>query len=487
MPRDIIRTYCGDSPIFKPTTTTTQTTISPKQSTVFKTTPTTNGDSIVPNIVPPYSNMVLYDLHRAQQFYDYAARLKFSVPPHTINNFSNSQADFTQALLALNRNDPRLRFVREEPKPSYSYIGLIAMAILSSPDKKLVLSDIYQWILDNYSYFRQRGPVFMYVLKEFLFYLSDCFVKAGRSANGKGHYWAIHPANAEDFSNGDFRRRRAQRRVRKSMGLAIQDEEDEEEDILQTNETESVYNAHEHSPTKLDADDLCSSHLKDHSPSSTTSTVLNRYFNDMRRSDINNHTQVFFTPPSALDNRSLINSRVSPFLSSAPGSTSVSYYLNMLSPIIRHNPSVTMSSTLTSSPPIAVPKNTRKRCFDIDNLLAPDPKRLKLLTEQTERLTKVNKEDENDDNYIKNNSDEHAEHSYVQNLKETSPNKQHVNNDRNSPIMSPYSINSKSDRSHSTDDSNLEPGNTDIIATASHNLTSLSSRYIDFVEFSCKS
>jgi hypothetical protein len=54
--------------------------------------------------------------------------------------------------------DPRARFIHEEPKPNHSYIGLIAMAILSSRDKKLVLSDIYQWILDNYPYFRTRGP-----------------------------------------------------------------------------------------------------------------------------------------------------------------------------------------------------------------------------------------------------------------------------------------------------------------------------------------
>ena len=59
-------------------------------------------------------------------------------------------------------------------------------------------------------------------------------MKSGRSSNGKGHYWTIHPANLEDFSRGDFRRRRAQRRVRKSLGLTIpeEDEEDEEEEIL---------------------------------------------------------------------------------------------------------------------------------------------------------------------------------------------------------------------------------------------------------------
>ena len=100
----------------------------------------------------------------------------------------------------------------EEPKPQHSYIGLIAMAILSSPDAKLVLSDIYQYILDNYPYFRTRGPGWRNSIRHNLS-LNDCFIKAGRSANGKGHYWAIHPANVEDFKKGDFRRRKAQRKV----------------------------------------------------------------------------------------------------------------------------------------------------------------------------------------------------------------------------------------------------------------------------------
>ncbi|XP_023952502.2 forkhead box protein C1 [Bicyclus anynana] len=111
----------------------------------------------------------------------------------------------------------------EEPKPQHSYIGLIAMAILNSPDCKLVLSDIYQHILDNYPYFRSRGPGWRNSIRHNLS-LNDCFVKAGRSANGKGHYWAIHPANVEDFRKGDFRRRKAQRKVRKHMGLAVDDD-----------------------------------------------------------------------------------------------------------------------------------------------------------------------------------------------------------------------------------------------------------------------
>lgn len=113
----------------------------------------------------------------------------------------------------------------EEPKPQHSYIGLIAMAILSAPDAKLVLSDIYQHILDNYPYFRTRGPGWRNSIRHNLS-LNDCFIKAGRSANGKGHFWAIHPANVDDFRKGDFRRRKAQRKVRRHMGLSVDEEPD---------------------------------------------------------------------------------------------------------------------------------------------------------------------------------------------------------------------------------------------------------------------
>ncbi|ACY70498.1 hypothetical protein DVIR88_6g0035 [Drosophila virilis] len=113
-------------------------------------------------------------------------------------------------------------FQPEEPKPQHSYIGLIAMAILSSAEMKLVLSDIYQYILDNYPYFRTRGPGWRNSIRHNLS-LNDCFIKSGRSANGKGHYWAIHPANMDDFRKGDFRRRKAQRKVRRHMGLSVDD------------------------------------------------------------------------------------------------------------------------------------------------------------------------------------------------------------------------------------------------------------------------
>lgn len=44
--------------------------------------------------------------------------------------------------------------------------------------------------------------------------LNECFVKVGRAENGKGNYWAVHPACIDDFSKGDYRRRQARRRAR---------------------------------------------------------------------------------------------------------------------------------------------------------------------------------------------------------------------------------------------------------------------------------
>ena len=102
----------------------------------------------------------------------------------------------------------------DEEKPNQSFIGLIGQAIMSSPDKKMVLSDIYKWVLTHYAYFRNRGPGWKNSVRHNLS-LNDCFIKAGRSPNGKGNYWAINPENYDDFRKGDFRRRRAQRRVRK--------------------------------------------------------------------------------------------------------------------------------------------------------------------------------------------------------------------------------------------------------------------------------
>lgn len=158
------------------------------------------------------------------QFYNYAMveRLRNQNSSNLQHLYQPVAAYGSRLALSMSLFHNRV-FQPEEPKPQHSYIGLIAMAILSTADQKLVLSDIYQHILDNYPYFRSRGPGWRNSIRHNLS-LNDCFIKSGRSANGKGHYWAIHPANIDDFKKGDFRRRKAQRKVRKHMGLAVDED-----------------------------------------------------------------------------------------------------------------------------------------------------------------------------------------------------------------------------------------------------------------------
>lgn len=108
-------------------------------------------------------------------------QLEDNVPQSNMENYRFLNYAFYRPILIPYRNP---QFTPEEPKPQHSYIGLIAMAILSSAESKLVLSDIYQHILDHYPYFRSRGPGWRNSIRHNLS-LNDCFIKSGRSANGK--------------------------------------------------------------------------------------------------------------------------------------------------------------------------------------------------------------------------------------------------------------------------------------------------------------
>ena len=101
----------------------------------------------------------------------------------------------------------------KDSKPRHSYVALISRAILSCPEKQMVLSDIYQHVMDNYSYYNNGQRAWRNSIRHNLS-LNECFMKAGRAENGKGHYWCIHPSCLEDFIKGDYRRRHARRRAR---------------------------------------------------------------------------------------------------------------------------------------------------------------------------------------------------------------------------------------------------------------------------------
>ncbi|NWH27368.1 FOXA2 factor, partial [Grus americana] len=107
-------------------------------------------------------------------------------------------------------------------KPPYSYISLITMAIQQAPSKMLTLSEIYQWIMDLFPFYRQNQQRWQNSIRHSLSF-NDCFLKVPRSPDkpGKGSFWTLHPDSGNMFENGCYLRR--QKRFKCEKQLAAKD------------------------------------------------------------------------------------------------------------------------------------------------------------------------------------------------------------------------------------------------------------------------
>ncbi|XP_042364483.1 forkhead box protein J1-B [Plectropomus leopardus] len=94
-------------------------------------------------------------------------------------------------------------------KPPYSYASLICMAMQASKQPKVTLSTIYNWITENFCYYRHAEPSWQNSIRHNLS-LNKCFKKVPRRKDepGKGGFWQIDPQYADMFVNGIFKRRR---------------------------------------------------------------------------------------------------------------------------------------------------------------------------------------------------------------------------------------------------------------------------------------
>uniref|UniRef100_A0A493T4T2 Forkhead box A1 n=4 Tax=Neognathae TaxID=8825 RepID=A0A493T4T2_ANAPP len=128
--------------------------------------------------------------------------------PYSSMNPCMSPMAYTQSNLGRTRDAKTFKRSYPHAKPPYSYISLITMAIQQAPSKMLTLSEIYQWIMDLFPYYRQNQQRWQNSIRHSLSF-NDCFVKVARSPDkpGKGSYWTLHPDSGNMFENGCYLRR----------------------------------------------------------------------------------------------------------------------------------------------------------------------------------------------------------------------------------------------------------------------------------------
>ncbi|XP_049796147.1 uncharacterized protein LOC126212787 [Schistocerca nitens] len=97
-------------------------------------------------------------------------------------------------------------------RPPFSYAELIAMAIVQSPHRRAMLSEIYSYVASRFPYYAARKKFLQKMISNNVARYS-CFVKLPQEGGKlKRHYWMLDPQYEHTFESGKFRPRRRVKR-----------------------------------------------------------------------------------------------------------------------------------------------------------------------------------------------------------------------------------------------------------------------------------
>lgn len=112
--------------------------------------------------------------------------------------YPNDISDAADSILTNDDNDEQWKMYRTNPhtKPVYSYSQLILLAMKQSGYEKMTLQMIYEWVAENFPYFKKMEPTWQNSIRHNLS-SNKCFIKVARAkketGNGKGGFWKLSP------------------------------------------------------------------------------------------------------------------------------------------------------------------------------------------------------------------------------------------------------------------------------------------------------
>lgn len=190
------RPVCPPMPFQRPMFTTFNSNLETFEAEPYRP-PSTSNENFVDFPEPQYTRK-----HNLKRSYSESA-------PMNDRPIRNSKTEDAQPIILPDPEDmPSLE--DDGNKPSYSYAQMIGMAILRAPNRRLTLSQIYDWIATTFSYYRDDPKRGWHNSIRHNLSLNKAFMKMERpkSDSGKGSYWVIVPG--QEFSFVKDKTRKAQ-------------------------------------------------------------------------------------------------------------------------------------------------------------------------------------------------------------------------------------------------------------------------------------